>query len=116
MRPDVHWRSYARMCKRHYMPNRTRSTIPASTVIQMPRKTKALPDPRERPFNEALGARLKAWRTDMGWSQRRMATALSIGEDAYKKYEYGSRGFPSYLLPVLRTITDRSVAEWVNPL
>lgn len=115
MRPDVHWRSYLRMCKRHYMLNRKRTTIPTATVIQMPRKAKALPDPREKPFNQALGARLKTWRTGMGWSQKRMATALSIGEDAYKKYEYGSRGFPNYLLPVLRTITDRSVAEWVNP-
>lgn len=97
------------------MPSHKRTINPTATVIQMPNRAKALTDPRERPFNEALGARLRTWRTGMGWSQKRMATALSIGEDAYKKYEYGTRGFPSYLLPVLRTITDRSVAEWVSP-
>jgi DNA-binding XRE family transcriptional regulator len=39
------------------------------------------------PFNIEFCRRTQAIRDAMGWGQARMAKALSISEDAYKKYE-----------------------------
>lgn len=83
-------------------------------VIRIAPDARTPKDPRERTFNKAFGARLKERREELDWSQKRVALALGIGIDQYKKYEYGTRSFPLYLLPILRTIMDRSVADWLK--
>lgn len=52
----------------------------------------------------------------MHWSQQRIASYLGIGKDQYKKYEYGSRSFPLYLLPLLRDLSDRAYSDWLAGL
>jgi transcriptional regulator with XRE-family HTH domain len=67
----------------------------------------------EDAFNAAFQERLRRIRTDMGWSQPRMAAALGLGLDAYKKYEKRPRSaFPLFLLPKLVLITDTTYAYW----
>lgn len=67
----------------------------------------------EDAFNAAFQERLRRARTEMGWSQPRMAAALGLGLDAYKKYEKRPRSaFPLFLLPKLVVITDTSYAYW----
>ena len=71
----------------------------------------------EDAFNAAFQERLRRARTEMGWSQPRMAAALGLKIDAYKKYETRPRSaFPLFLLPKLVVITDTSYAYWFGPL
>lgn len=67
----------------------------------------------EDAFNAAFQDRLRRARKEMGWSQPRMAAALGLGLDAYKKYEKRPRSaFPLHLLPKLAVITDTPYAYW----
>lgn len=69
----------------------------------------------EDAFNAAFQQRLKATRTELGWKHGRMAHALGITEDAYKKIENRPRSaFPLYLLPVLVFATDRPLSYWLT--
>jgi ribosome-binding protein aMBF1 (putative translation factor) len=92
------------------MPNRSRSTGPKAVIIALPRKGKRPPDPREATFNKDFGQRLRTARELKGSSQAALASALGVGMDAYKKYEYGTRAFPLYLLRDLAIILDRSIS------
>jgi len=70
--------------------------------------------PEEDEFDEQFRARLKATRLSMGWSHPRMAHALGVKVDAYKKYENRVRSsFPMYLLPRLIFISDRPYSYWL---
>ena len=81
-----------------------------SAVVVRLKRRKAFKDPRETAFNTAFGIRLKAAREAIDHSQTRLAERLGIGYDAYKKYEYGSRAFPLYLLRELSSILDKPVS------
>lgn len=50
----------------------------------------------ELAFNEALTARVKRWREEKGWTAERMAIALGIPPERYRKYEYRTP-LPPYL-------------------
>ena len=115
MRRDVHWRICHSVLHTSNM-NRKHPPDIKGKVVRIAPEAEGPKDPRERAFNKAFGARLKAHRKGIGWSQKRLATALQIGVDQYKKYEYGKRSFPLYLLPVLRMITDHSIADWLRGL
>lgn len=96
------------------MPTRytPRNVVPINgPATKKPAKFK---DPREIAFNKAFGGRLKDAREGKGFTQERIALGLGIGKDAYKKYEYGERGFPLYLLPVLIVLTDRPASYWLT--
>lgn len=70
----------------------------------------------EDAFNAAFQDRLRQTRIDMGWSQPRMAAALGLKLDAYKKIEKRPRSaFPIHLLPKLILITDTNYAYWFGP-
>ena len=92
------------------MPNRPRKPAGTGVVVQLPRNPKKAADPREAAFNTAFGARLAEAREDRGLTQRQIASALNVGYHAYKKYEYGHREFPLYLLRDLSTIIDKSIS------
>ncbi len=66
-------------------------------------------------FNARLQARLKETRIALDWSHPRMADALRIKTDAYKKYENreGS-AFPLYLLPRLAFVTGKPLPYWLG--
>ena len=68
----------------------------------------------EDQFNEAFQARLAETRHRLGWKHPRMAHALGIKTDAYKKYEKrpGS-AFPLYLLPRLAFETATPISYWL---
>ena len=71
----------------------------------------------EDAFNAAFQERLRRARTTMGWSQPRMAAALGLTLDAYKKIEKRPRAaFPIYLVPKLILLTDTTYAYWFGPL
>ncbi len=71
----------------------------------------------EDAFNAAFQDRLRQVRTDMGWSQPRMAAALGLKLDNYKKIEKRPRSaFPIHLLPKLVLITDTNYAFWFGPV
>lgn len=92
------------------MPNKTRKTTGSAVVVQLPRNPKKAADPREAAFNTAFGARLAEARESRNLTQRQIASALNVGYHAYKKYEYGQREFPLYLLRDLSTIVDKSIS------
>lgn len=50
----------------------------------------------ELAFNEALMSRVKQWREERGWTAERVAIALGIPPDRYRKYEYRTP-LPPYL-------------------
>lgn len=79
-------------------------------VIRLPKRKKLPPDPRETRFNVEFGVRLKVARELRKLTQEEMADALRIGYHQYKKYEYGSRAFPMYLLGELPTLLDKSIS------
>src|SRR5262249_42607797 len=60
-------------------------------------------------FDAQFRARLVEVRRGLGWPQVRMATALGVSPDAYKKYEIRS-AFPMYLLPRLALISGRTLS------
>jgi len=88
----------------------------ASKVARIAPPAPGPKDPREKAFNQAFGTRLRAYREGMGWSQKRFAGFFGISTDQYKKYEYGTRSFPLYLLPLLRDLSDRAYTEWLAGL
>ena len=67
-------------------------------------------DPREPLFNKAFGERMALARQERNKSQREIASALNVGYHAYKKYEYGQRAFPLFLLRDLSTILDKTIS------
>lgn len=92
------------------MPQRTRKTTHSNVVVQLPRPAGKAGDPREGLFNREFGKRLVEAREDKNRTQSEIASALNIGYHAYKKYEYGQRAFPLYLLRDLSTILDKSLS------
>lgn len=62
----------------------------------------------ERAFYEAFRIRLKAFRTDLGWSQAKMAKALGLSKANYAKYEDRSK-FPLHKLEQLASVTHTSI-------
>lgn len=71
--------------------------------------------PDEDEFDVQFKERLRATRKELDWTHARMADALRIKEDAYKKYEKRPRSqFPLYLLPRLIFITDRPYSYWLG--
>lgn len=91
------------------MPASKRSSALRLAPAPTKRRQKVAVDPREKSFNQAFGERLAEARQNKDITQEAMASALGIGYHQYKKYEYGSRAFPLYLLRDLQTITDRSL-------
>lgn len=60
-------------------------------------------------FNRAFRSRVVRAREDAGLTQVKMAAALGIEKDAYKKYEYRSP-LPAYLMVRFSIITGKSLA------
>lgn len=58
-------------------------------------------------FNQQVRQRLIEVRKGLGWSQSRMASALGVSGEKYKKYETYSV-FPIYLLPRLVFVSGRT--------
>lgn len=56
----------------------------------------------------AFRARLKTLRTDLGYSQEEMATALGLSKANYQKYEDRSK-FPLHKLEPLALVTQTSI-------
>ena len=92
------------------MPSKARKTASSGVVVQLPRNLRKPADPREEAFNKAFGQRLSEAREVRNLTQRQIASALNVGYHAYKKYEYGQREFPLYLLRDLSTILDKSIS------
>lgn len=91
------------------MSTRQKKPPPGAVVVSLQKIRKTPVDPREKAFNTAFGMRLRQAREHLEWPQERMAAALGIGYHQYKKYEYGKRSFPLYLLRDLSTIADRPI-------
>ena len=76
--------------------------------------SKSQPDLREVEFKQTFGRRLKAWREERNLTQEQIAHFLNVGRDGYKKWEYGSTAFPSYLLSSLVMFSQRSISWWLT--
>lgn len=59
-------------------------------------------------FNQAYCARLRALRTQRGWTAEQMATALGVPPDRYRKYEVRSP-MPPYLIERFALIVGQDV-------
>lgn len=91
------------------MPNKSRKTRNPGVVVSLKGARSEKKDPREIAFDAEFGKRLKYAREQSGYTQQRMALFLGIGYDQYKKYEYGSRSFPLYLLRDVAGRLDQTV-------
>ena len=60
-------------------------------------------------FNKALCLRVRAFRDAKGWTQERMATALGVPAERYRKYE-GRSAMPPYLLTRFATIVEQEIS------
>lgn len=67
-------------------------------------------DPREAAFDAAFGKRLRWAREQTIYTQESLAAALGIGYHQYKKYEYGTRSFPLYLLRDVASRLDQPIS------
>jgi transcriptional regulator with XRE-family HTH domain len=67
----------------------------------------------DRQYYEDFRTRLRGARESMGLSQPKMALALSMTVDNYKKYETRG-GFPMHALERLSILTRRSIEYWVT--
>jgi transcriptional regulator with XRE-family HTH domain len=59
-------------------------------------------------FNDNLTKRVHRLRNERGWTAEQMATALGIGAERYRKYEYRSP-LPHYLIERFALIVGRDV-------
>jgi transcriptional regulator with XRE-family HTH domain len=66
----------------------------------------------ERQFNEALIARTKEWRVEMGWTAEQMAVALGVPADRYRKYEIRSP-LPAYLMQRFCLVTNADIENFL---
>lgn len=92
------------------MPTKKRSPSQTGVVVALPTRVGKRLTPREIAFNAEFGRRLEQARIERGITQRALADALGVGYHAYKKYEYGSREFPLYLLRDASTILDKTIS------
>lgn len=67
----------------------------------------------EREYYEAFAIRLKAARLQMKLSQPKMAIALGLEYENYKKYEQRGR-YPLHAIERLSLVTQRSVEYWIT--
>ena len=67
----------------------------------------------EREYYEGFAARLKAARRAMKLSQPKMALALGLEYENYKKYEQRGR-YPLHAIERLSLVTQRSVEFWIT--
>jgi transcriptional regulator with XRE-family HTH domain len=66
-------------------------------------------DPEAEYYNRQFRQRLVELRQGLGWTQERMASALSLPLSTYKKYEIRSMP-PMYLVPRLALISGRTLS------
>lgn len=67
----------------------------------------------ERQYYQGFAARLKTARLAMGLSQPKMALALGLEYENYKKYEQRGR-YPLHAVERLALVTQRSVEFWIT--
>lgn len=59
-------------------------------------------------FNRAFVARVKQLREDRGWTSERMARALGVPHERYRKYE-SRTPLPHYLVEPFAILVDRDI-------